>query len=382
MTEEMYVVPSPEDSSFVNLSKQQSGKLFTKQIFKMGSQFVHPGDPTKTIKVDEELAKSLVHNFETSGNIVQVPLVNDANAHVEDPDRNLGEVIGLDYDDKGIYATIDARKNADNFGKTYLGASAFLNLNYKDTTTGEPIGPTLLHVAVTNRPYLTNLSDYTETAALSADTKDDEIILLTLTKDKEIIPDQIVPPKTTPVVEPKAELPIEPKETPMDMDSVKAWLKEQGFDFDKLQSDATLATELSAKLDAVNEELKLSAGNAVTIEAVGEAMIELSADNKALEATVNSLKEDRDALKLSAAENEVDKLISTGRVLPAQKDVFVKLSLTDRETFTALVPDHAIVKLSESGVTIHEDPTKSAEHQEHITRYRDMAVALTKSTKR
>lgn len=371
MAEDTYVIPSPGDDNFVNLSRQQSGRLKRKQIFKMNTEFVHPSSPETKIKVDETLAKSLVHNFYNSGNIVQVPMVNDANQHVEGPDKNLGEVIDLDYDEKGIYATIDARKCAEDFGKTLLGASAFMHLNYKNTETGEPIGPTLLHVAVTNRPYLTNLEDYTDVMSLSADTKGEAPVLLEL---KE---------QTPPETQPSAELPInEDKETPMTLEEMLTKLKaDHGIDVPALQAAATQVTELSNSLSEVQNELKLSGENAVSIETVGKALVELSAANDSLASEVTSLKADRDqlkadsdALKLSAAETEIDGLIKAGRVLPKQKDVMVKLSMTDRETFEALLPESPVVKLSESGYTVHEEPARASD--ETLSRYKDMATRI------
>jgi len=112
------------------------GRLFRKQVLHWG-EFLHPNLPGKKIKVDKEFADKLIANFSNGAcDIVQVPIVDGKNHHTEDPLRNIGEVVGLETDDKGIYAVIDARKQADELGKTLIGASAFMNLDYEDKRTG------------------------------------------------------------------------------------------------------------------------------------------------------------------------------------------------------------------------------------------------------
>ena len=45
--------------------------------------------------------------------------------------------------------------------------------------------------------------------------------------------------------------------------------------------------------------------------------------------------------------SDVDALIKEGRVLPKQRDILITLSQTDRDAFTALVPDEALISLSQ-----------------------------------
>ena len=103
--------------------------------------------------------------------IVQVPLANDKNEHSEDPLKNAGEVIGVEREGSKVYDLIDirdpeiAQRIAD---KRILGASAFLSLDYTDTSSGQKAGPALLHHCLTNRPYVTGLDDYEEVIAASA----------------------------------------------------------------------------------------------------------------------------------------------------------------------------------------------------------------------
>src|SRR5215207_2318806 len=122
------------------------GKLYRKQILPWGD-FKYGGD---TITIDAKFADDLIKNFSAGYcDIVQVPLVDDKNRHSEDPTRNIGRVVDIERGPKGVYAVIDAVKYADDLGKTLIGASAMMSTNYTDTKTGQKVGPTLLHCAVT-----------------------------------------------------------------------------------------------------------------------------------------------------------------------------------------------------------------------------------------
>src|SRR5690606_9457035 len=109
--------------------------------------------------------------------IVQVPVVDEKNRHSEDPLRNIGRVVDLSVDEGKLYATIEAYKHGDDIGKTLIGASAMLSTDYVDTRTSEKTGPTLLHVAVTNRPHVTELEDFEEIIAASSDSSGEAVLL-------------------------------------------------------------------------------------------------------------------------------------------------------------------------------------------------------------
>lgn len=361
MSNDLVYIPSPISDGYVSLTKTAQGRLLRKQILPMNQSFVHPGDKSSRIFVDAKMAKSLVDNFNAGRSIVQVPIVNDNNQHVEDPLRNAGEVIDLEYDDTGVYATIDARKFADDFGSTILGASAFMHLDYTDTKTGAHVGPTLLHVAATNRPYINDLDGFKDILKASADISDEQPILLTAEIPAES--GQVSLSGITPVEEGQQ----------MTYDELLAELKDKhNVDVAALQASATEAAALSAQLEDVNNQLQLSAEGAISANDVAEALVELSNSNKSLVSTVETLKADNEVYKLNAATAEVDGLIRTGRVLPAQKDVMVRLSMTDRDTFDAIVPDTAIVSLSEHGVTVHENPADNTVIKQNVDRYTAM----------
>lgn len=340
------IVPGNRDpEGFVELARTAKGRIFRKQILHMGESFVHPNDPKTKITVDEALATSLANNFHAGHcDTVQVPIVDGANHHTEDPLRNLGEVLDVEYDDKGVYAVIDARKpeQADQLGKTLLGASAMMSMDYVDTKTGDHVGPTLLHVAVTNRPYITNLSDFEEVVGLSADTLTEGEPALLKPADQE-------------------------DEMPTKEEMIAALKDEHGIDVASLLEGAagkkptTDVDELKAALSGVLSEagvIKLSAGEQeeLTIKDIADAVIELSSEKVALSGQVQNLIEVAEAQRLEAATKEVEQLVREGRVLPKAKDTMVALAMDDRESFDSLVPDKPLVELSAAGVTTMDEP--------------------------
>lgn len=352
-------IQSPNDpAGFVALARTKKGRLFKKQILPMDGSFTHPANPSKKIHVDAAFAETLRQNFKAGlCDIVQVPIVNDANQHVEDPTRNIGEVVDVTYDDKGVYAVIDARKNAEDLGNTLLGASALMHMNYADTRTNEKKGPTLLHVAITNRPYITNLHDFEEIVAASAASAAD-----------------------TPGEKPVVMVPATDTEESMDLDQMLAALKdEHGIDVQALQERANSGSQelVTALSNVVTDATGKQATGTVTIKDVADAVIELAEERVALSAQVADLVAQNESLALKEAEAEVDSLVKAGRVLPKQRDTMVALSRTDRETFEALLPENPIVALSEDGVTAHDAPDMGKSMTDNIERLAALANGKT-----
>jgi hypothetical protein len=327
-----YIVPAPGGDTYEPVadvpvalarSRRVQGKLFEKHILNKGP-LLHP-KTGKVINVDDAFVATMQANF-TKGycDIVQLPLANDQNEHVEGPAANLGEVVGIKERGGKVYALVDARQDADKFGKTYLGASAFLSTNYTDSATGNKVGPTLLHVAVTNRPYVTGLDDYKEVLAASADSTG-EVVVLTA------VPEETVP---------------------MTREELLAALKnEHGIDVAALQASAAAppapdtagltASVVQALKDGGYVSLTVDPGQ-VSLGDVTAAVVELAADNKGLRGEV-------DELKLAAATTEVDSYIGTGRLLPKAKNVAIQMALSNRDGLDAILApaDRPYVKLDQ-----------------------------------
>lgn len=383
MVDETVVVPHSDSEGFVALSESDGRRLFRKAILRVGESFVHPANPDMKITVDKTFAQKLVDNFKSGVcDIVQFPMVNDKNQHVETPSANLGRVVDLSYDDSGVYATIDVLKNADDIGKTILGASAMMNLDYVDTMTGEKKGPTLLHVAATNRPYLTNLGPF-EAVALSnyneectvlsrVETTGDESetesenpmtldeLLAILKQDYDIdvkslqekaaaeAPEEPAGEvEDEPTDEPDEDEPADEEDAPGEEEPAGEVEEETPAVSDE-QAEALLAS-LSNVLRAANPNLVAlsNASDTLTIEELAGGIVELSNGYKAMSTRVESLEHDK-------AVAEVETAVSEGRILPVQRDAMLELRLSNVDLYNKLLPEEAVVQLSASGVTSHE----------------------------
>lgn len=358
--EELAVFPSDSDE-WVELARVKKGVLYEKHILNKGT-LIHPVTGTK-IEIDDKFVNTLKDNFNKGiCDIVQVPLADNQNAHSEDPDRNIGEVVDIRERDGKVYAVIDARRAdaSQKLGTTWLGASAMLSTNYKDTKTGERVGPTLLHVAVTNRPYVTGLEDYKEIISASNVNESDVVVY-------ESVPEEPVVDVEPEVVEATADSEIDEtleassptEENTMTREELIAALKEQhGIDVDALQvaadeaeANAALSNELAEKLA---ETLELS-NSAVDGDTLVGAIAELHSEKVALSSRV-------EGLERAQAEHVVNGLVSAGFVAPAQKDAFVELRLSNPEMFEKLVPSEPIVKLGAmTGVEPNVSDSKSGE---------------------
>lgn len=330
------IAPSP-DTPFVALARTRKGRLFRKEILRDGI-LPHPEDPTIKLTITPEFRQKMAENFESSlCDIVQFPLVDDNNNHSEDPERNRGEVIGVENEGNSLYAVIDVRdeKTAqDIIDQKLLGGSAFFSVDYLDTKTGDKAGPALLHVAGTNRPYLTELEPYQELIAASADTDPKDVTLLAPAKETS---------------------------EKMDLAELKKLLKdEHKIDLDDLQEKVEALEEedeleldgdkVLAALSAAGVNIKLAAGQEeeITNDDVVAAIAELAENNVALSASVQKMEREKvkdEIVALSAAG-----LIEPSKIKDTKKlDELINLKLTAPSTFEAMLPTKPLIDLKENG---------------------------------
>jgi len=382
---ECFIAPSPvsdwTEVGEVRLSrKAKQGRVFEKHILNFGD-LIHPVTGQK-IKIDKVFADTLVKNFEAGFcDIVQVPLANDQNQHVENPGANLGEVLGLRVDEAAgkVYAQVDARKNADDFGKTLLGASAFMHLNYKDTKTGSRVGPTLLHVAVTNRPYVTGLDPYQEIVAASSEYDGEPALLeMSATTDQE----EAAVPRTLQEIlaELKADHNVDVDALQTQLSAAQAKASEQEVALSTAQQELAAKPDLDELVEKVRvalsgtgvaDETKLSAGEDVTTDDIVSAVATLAQDNVKLTSANEENGKRIAALEKRHVEGEIDALISEGRILPAKREVFLTMALTNREMFDQVLPDEPLVKLGNeqgSGPSAEAHQTQEVDIEAEIAR--------------
>lgn len=377
--EELSVIPSPntafsaiedeEQIAELARTRKASGYLVEKHILNKGV-LIHPATGAK-INIDDAFIAKLKQNFVNGVcDIVQVPLANDRNEHSEDPDRNVGEVLDVTERDGKVYAVIDGRRadSKEKFGKAWLGASAMLSTNYKDTKTGERVGPTLLHVAITNRPYVTGLEDYKEIVAASNSNTNSDVVLFSVQEDEDVeeqleevtVESEEVVAATDNVNDETLQASTPNEETTMTRDElIAALLEEHGIDVADLQTraqDADTATELSNQLaDKLAETLELSADSVDTGTIVG-AIAELAQEKVALSNRVAGL-------ELAQAKHVVTALVNEGFLLPTQADVMTELRMTNPDMFEKLIPAEPVVKLS---ATVGQEQIPEPAHAENL----------------
>jgi hypothetical protein len=371
MSDDLVIVPSNGDG-YVELARSKQGRLFRKHILNKGD-LIHPKTKEK-IKVDDEFVNTLKTNFANNVcDIVQVPLANDKNEHTEDPTRNIGEVIGIEDSGDKVYVVIDARdSNAEKLGKTLLGASAMMHLDYTDTKTGEKVGPTLLHACVTNRPYVTGLENYEEitkeTVAATSDNNNEAVVLLT----DDASGDVNKPPTEEKTVMPENE--TQDTAVKPSLEELLSTLKtDHNIDVPALQAKATESNE-AAKLSRALTEALGNAGlvtlsndtETVSNDDVVGAVAQVAQDNVALTNRLTALERER-------AEDAVQADIAKGLIKPAKKTQMVDLKLSNPSLYDAVLPDEPIVKLNhEQG----KNEPDAAQHTADITKDIERLVEL------
>lgn len=391
-----FITPSPSRADagegFIELTprrRKTSSRLFKKHILNKGT-LLYPGASGGKVEIDDDFIDKMVQNFNNGVcDIVQVPLADSANRHTEDPDRNLGEVVGIEEQDGKVYALLDIRdeEKANKMGSTYLGASAQLFMDYTDTSTGQKVGPTLGHVCITNRPYVTGLEEYEEIIAASADNKD-EVVLLT---PKEPHGDSENQTPTEKKEEPrvatlnelltelslshninvkelqeKAELAAADNvkltqtvsETREELEGQIASLTSENESLKAQVETETPGESLLVKLSAALVEsgtIKLSAGDTVSPDEIIDTIAGIVQNNVELSAKVE------EASKASA-EATVDGLVKAGKILPTQRDAMLELYLSNKEMFDKLLPETPLVELSaEVGTSVSDSDTNPQE---------------------
>lgn len=139
----------------------------------------------------------------------------------------------------------------------------------------------------------------------------------------------------------------------MDLDDLIAILRDDhGIDVPELQRQAAEAEPVAALTASLRDALGASDLVTLSAEAGAEDLVgavsTLIESNVALSAEITATKE---AARVDAATADVDAKVKGGFILPAKREKFLELRLSNEELFNELVPDEPIVQLSaEEGV--------------------------------
>lgn len=109
-----------------------------------------------------EYFRNLVAGFKDKAfDVVPLQLADDQNRHTNDPERTAGEIIGLDADDKGLYATVSATDRGAALLKEHpnLGVSVRVVEQFA-RGDGKTYPAALQHVLATWAPRITGMQPW------------------------------------------------------------------------------------------------------------------------------------------------------------------------------------------------------------------------------
>lgn len=296
-------------------------KRFKKQICKF-DEYVSPDGKGKMV-LDKTFAEKMKANFDSGRyGVVAVPL-----GHPKTPEElaalNKGEMVDMSITDEGIDAIIEvrdsetARKIEDHL---IPDVSMAFDMNYQDKKTGKFIGPLLKHVGLVVDPYIKEMQQFmplgeSMPAILFSDSqvkneRKDETMFVKIKNDRDFdieVKYAVDGEDKIATVAAGAEI-----EVPADQEEA---VKAQITDAEAPESDTDTNSDSASDDDKKAKEL---------------------ADR---EAAVMAREAE---LVKKEAEARFDKLLSDGKVVPAQKEAFMALStaaskeihLSDDETKT------------------------------------------------
>lgn len=328
-------------------------KRFKKQICRFG-EYVDPNNSSRKMILDKIFGKRLKENFDSGKyGVVAVPLGHPKSA-AELAALNKGEMVDMELTDEGIDAVIEIRdeetaKNIENHN--IPDVSMGFEDNYLDKRTGQRVGPLLKHIGLVVDPYIKGMQQFMpladETPAiLFSDSQDyekeEEAMQVKVKNDREFD----VQVKFQEDGEEKVETIAAGAEIEVPEDQVEA-VKQQIAD-----AEAPEAEETEEKKEEKENES------------------EFADREKALADREAAIAEKEAALAKKAAEAKFNKLLSDGKVVPAQKEAFMALSevasqeihLSDDETKTV---DTLLSEFIESSPALNLTDEKGAESDDN-----------------
>lgn len=303
---ERFLVPG-EESSFETLELADGGGTrFYKQIVKFGN-WVNPLNPSQKMNLNKSWGQKIVQNFKDKrAGRVAVPLT-----HTDEPQANSGELVDVDMKDDGLWGTFDIRqpKTAQAIKDDLIWDNSIsFDNHYIDKRTGEDVGPTLLHVALVNNPYVKGMSPFKAladgmNATMLSESKEKEMSKVTQKNERDF-------PVTV---------------SYMDGDTEREHILAPGEEFEVPADAAQLVKSQIQNAEQPKPEDKKSEPD----KPEPKKEPDKSDDNEELK---KQLSEVQTKLRERDANDAYKTLLSEGKIVPAQKDAFIALSLSEPTT--------------------------------------------------
>lgn len=372
MTQHIYL-RTQSDAPHVALSR----KLFRKQILRYG-EWEHKAAPGGRLKVTKEFVQKIIDNFRAGvRDDVPIPLGHDVDAI-----SSIGHVIALEADDDGLWGVheILSDEDAEKLGTNWTGTSALIDINGVDKETGKEFGPVLMHNAITNAPYIKDLAPF-EALALGEDAQDAVIIALQQEMTDE-----------TGGVMTLEELLAELAQT--SDDDLREALTESRPELFAVAAGEGSDEDAEAAIEAAKAEGREAVVAALAEKGITVSLSESAADSDGPEVDITSapefvtLSERVSALETEKVETEVsaviDKAIEEGKVVPAQREGLLEVGLSEGglETLAKLIPEKAVVDLSEKGVNPADETNVELSEQDARTEADRLVAAYATTEKK
>jgi len=313
-------------------------KRFKKQILRKG-EWEYGGSK---LSITQEKLERIKKNFEDRV-IENLPIFRGHASQKEaeqNPNIVAGYIESLEIDGNGLNAvmSVDDRAVGD-VGKIYKNVSVALDEAYKDHETGEFKGDVLRHVALVIEPYLKRLNP--EFIALSED-EDKEIVEFNLNEDVDMAKKK----KAEAVVEvenievPEAEVVetevVEEVKTEPVMDAEKQEIADSiqaasSPDLEPAPTDEGVAPAEGIVEDNKKDESTEEKKEEEVIEPV-EEKVELSETEKRIKDLEEELAKSKEVERQTRKEKidmEYTKLLSEGKVVPAQESAFKSIMASE-----------------------------------------------------
>lgn len=348
-----------------NDKPERLGKtLFRKHMMRPG-RWEHPNAPGGELVVDRPFLEKIAENFHAGArDTVPIPL-----SHKDtDGITSIGRVVDVEVTDEGLfgYHLITKEENAKKIeDDDWYATSVMVEPNFRNKETSKDIGPTLIHNAITNAPYMTGLAPF-EAVAFGDDAPDITVLDFRtgdgpdgtkgekmnvtefLAENKDMTDEDFLKD----LAEARPEL---AKSLKVDPEAIKAAAaKETRDEIAGHLAESGIVIEFpTEKAKAKGEKTKAKVDDSVDIS-----------EHPAFVALSDAVKELTETQTKSAVETRVDQAIREGRVLPTEKEGLVAVGFSDSDLLNTLLdarkPNSSIV-MSEVGFKISQEPGETVD---------------------
>lgn len=287
-----------------------------KQVLKIGKLYHHSAQGG-ILNITSDVIDNIVKNFnkKTIEN-VSIPLT-----HTDDPSKNTGEVVKLIKTDDGLDAICEIKDESilEKIKKGLIKqVSVSLDSNYRIKTSNKFVGPTLLHLALVAESYMKKLNGF---IPLADEYKDRNFIQL---EDKE------------------PNLFESMNELKNEVNAIKKEMKEQkdlNETFAIITKDEETEEEEEEKKSEYSDCMAKEMKNGKSMQEASDICKEKTQKTIDKEETEEEIPEDTSEIKseeesgetaqpkvdLADAEKVYENYLREGKIVPAQKNAFIKL---------------------------------------------------------